>query len=60
MDNLISVVMPVYNAEKFLNNSISDILNQTYKNFEFIIVDDGSTDGSLQIIKNFSENFFSV
>ena len=55
MNNLVSIVMPVYNSEKFLNNSINDILNQTYKNFEFIIVDDGSTDRSLQIIKNFSE-----
>ena len=54
-NGLVSVVMPVYNAEKFLNNSIPDILSQTYKNLELIIVDDGSSDSSLEIIKNFSK-----
>ena len=40
----ISVVMPVFNAEHFVSNSIESILNQSYKNFEFIIIDDGSSD----------------
>ena len=43
--------MPVYNAENFLRKAIDSILAQTYKNFEFIIVDDGSTDSSRQIIE---------
>jgi len=43
----ISVVMPVYNALPFLDNSISSILSQTFGNFEFVILDDASTDGSL-------------
>ncbi|WP_238916549.1 glycosyltransferase [Clostridium sp. YIM B02555] len=51
----ISVVMPVYNAEKYLKESIESILNQTYENFEFIIVNDGSTDDSLNIIKRYSD-----
>lgn len=46
--------MPVFNAQNFLDDSISSILNQTYKNFEFLIIDDGSTDNSLQIIKHYA------
>ena len=41
---VISVVMPVYNNEKYLDTAIKSVLNQTYSNFEFIIIDDGSTD----------------
>ena len=51
----ISVIMPVYNAEKYLNKAIDSILNQTYKDFEFIIIDDGSTDNSLQIIESYTD-----
>ncbi|WP_270558612.1 glycosyltransferase family 2 protein, partial [Clostridium perfringens] len=54
MNPLVSVVMSVYNGEKYLNESIESILNQTYKNFEFIIINDGSTDKSLKIIENYS------
>ena len=49
----ISVIMAVYNSEKFLNESINSILNQTFKDFEFIIINDCSTDNSLKIIKEF-------
>ncbi len=52
---LISVVMPVYNAEKYLRDSVESILEQTYKNFEFIIIDDGSTDKSAAIIKSYKD-----
>ena len=52
---LVSVIMPVYNGEKFLKYSIESILNQTYRNFEFIIIDDGSTDNSLKIIKEYQK-----
>lgn len=47
MDDLISVIVPVYNAEKFIDKCIDSILNQTYKNLELILVNDGSADSSL-------------
>lgn len=53
MDNQfakISVIMPVYNGESFLLDSIRSVLDQTYKNLELIIIDDGSTDGGKDII----------
>jgi len=43
--------MPVYNCERFLENVLNGILNQTYKEFELIVIDDGSTDKSLKILK---------
>lgn len=52
---LVSVIMPVYNAGDFLLEAIESILNQTYKNFEFIIVDDASTDNSWKILKKFKK-----
>jgi len=48
----VSVVMPVYNGEKYLEESIDSILNQTFTDFEFIIVNDGSSDQSEEIIRN--------
>jgi len=49
----ISVIMPVYNSGQFLEESIESILNQTFDNFEFIIIYDNSTDNSLEIIKKY-------
>lgn len=54
---LVSVIMPVYNAEEFLVDSINSILNQTYKNIELIIINDKSTDGSLKIITKFLKKY---
>lgn len=52
---LVTVYMPVFNASKFLHQSIESILNQTYSNFEFIIVDDASTDNSWKIIRSYAK-----
>lgn len=54
-DYLISIVIPIYNAEKYLEECLSSIKNQTYKNFEVIMVNDGSKDDSETICKRFSE-----
>ena len=51
---LISVVMPVYNALPFLDQSINSILTQTFSNFEFVIFDDGSTDGSVERLRHWA------
>ncbi|SPJ26500.1 O-antigen biosynthesis glycosyltransferase WbnJ [Palleronia abyssalis] len=50
----VSVLMAAYNAEKFLDEAIQDILRQTYKDFEFIIVEDGSTDGTLAKLRTYA------
>lgn len=52
---LVSVVMPTYNAGNFLCSAIDSILNQTYKNIEFIVVDDYSTDDTLKILKQYGK-----
>jgi len=50
---LVSVIMPVYNGEKYLAESIESVLSQQFKDFELIIIDDGSTDNSKSIIKSY-------
>ena len=52
----ISVIMAVHNTEKYLTEAIDSILNQTFRNFEFIIINDVSTDNSLKIIKRYMKN----
>jgi len=51
MNPIISVIMSVYNGEKFLQQTIDSILSQTFADFEFIIINDGSTDGTRQILE---------
>lgn len=52
----ISVVMPVYNSENYLKDAIDSILSQTYTDFEFIIIDDCSSDSSVKIIEEYNDN----
>lgn len=54
-NDLISIVVPVYNADKFLKDTISTVQNQTYTNWELILVDDCSTDKSVQLIQKYQK-----
>jgi len=54
MDELISVIVPIYNVEPYLRQCIESIINQTYKNIELILVDDGSTDKCLDICEEYA------
>lgn len=52
----VSLIIPVFNAEKYLRRCLDSAVNQTYENMEIICVDDGSTDGSKQIIEEYAKN----
>ena len=56
MTPLVSVVMSVFNGERFLRESVESILNQSFREFEFIIIDDGSTDGTAQILGSYQRS----
>lgn len=56
MNQLVSIIIPVYNGEKFVEQAIKSALNQTYKNIEVIVVDDGSTDSTEQICKKYGKS----
>jgi len=53
---LVSVIMPIYNAEKFLRETLDTVVNQTLKDIEIICVDDGSSDGTLAILQEYAKN----
>ena len=52
--DLITIIVPVYNVEKYIRECIDSLLNQTYKNLEIILVDDGSKDKSGEICENYA------
>ncbi|MFO7744600.1 MAG: glycosyltransferase family 2 protein [Psychroflexus sp.] len=56
MSDLVSIVTPVYNAEKFIQETIQSVQNQSYENWEHILVDDSSSDNSTEVIEEFSKN----
>lgn len=53
---MFSVIMPVYNGEKFISDAIESIINQTEKNWELIVVNDGSTDGTKNVLEKYADN----
>lgn len=55
MSPVVTVLMSVYNGEKYLREAMDSILNQTFADFEFIIIDDGSTDGTFSIVKSYKD-----
>lgn len=56
----VSVIVPIYNAEKYLERTIGSLLSQTIDNYEILLINDGSTDGSKEIIKYYEENYDKV
>lgn len=60
---MISIIIPVYNVEKFIRQCLDSILSQSYKNYEVILIDDKSKDSSLDIIREYEtkySNFFVI
>jgi len=60
MKERISVVVPVYNVEQYLEKCVNSIINQTYKNLEIILVDDGATDKSGKLIKEIKKRLLKL
>ena len=59
-DPLVSIIIPLYNTEKYIEKAINSVINQTYKNWQLIVIDDCSTDDSLNIVlKIRKQNNFS-
>lgn len=52
---MVSIILPVFNAERFLPQCLDSILRQTYQDWELIAVDDGSRDGSMEILKSYEK-----
>jgi glycosyltransferase involved in cell wall biosynthesis len=60
LEKLISVILPVYNSEKYISEAIESIINQTYTNFELLVLDDGSTDTTLDIVQCFNDKRIKI
>ena len=56
----ISVIIPVFNSSLYLDHCLSTVVNQTLKDIEIILIDDGSTDDSLNVIKNYAKKYNNI
>ena len=60
MEDLVSIIMPTYNCEKFIAETIESVINQTYKNWEIWIVDDCSTDNTKDVVRKYQEKYNNI
>ena len=56
----VSIIIPVYNGEKYINECLNSVLNETYENIEIVIVNDGSTDNTSDILNEYQENRIKI
>jgi len=56
-EDLVSVIIPTYNTEKFIGECLDSVINQTYKNYEIIVINDGSTDDTLNILREYEKKY---
>lgn len=59
-DSLVSCIIPVWNGDKYLEEAIQSVLDQTYSRLEIVVVDDGSTDGTTKVISSFGDRLVSI
>ena len=52
----VSIILPTYNRSRFLNEAIKSVLNQTYEDYELIIIDDGSNDNTRELVKEYKDS----
>ena len=60
MSHLVSIILPVFNSEKYISSCLKSIINQSYENIEIIIVNDGSTDCTGKRLKEFNDKRINV
>lgn len=60
MQPLVSIITPMYNSEKFILKTINSVVNQTYSNWELLLIDDGSTDNTIQIVEDFKQKSTNI
>ena len=60
MQPLVSIITPMYNSEKFILKTIESVINQTYSNWELLLIDDGSIDNTIQIVEDFKQKYSNI
>ena len=57
MNDLVSIILPTYNGVKYIKKAIESILNQSYSNWELLVIDDGSTDDTIKVVKELKVDY---